>query len=234
MVQARLIKRYKRFLVDVEFTDGRVITAHCPNTGSMRNCGDAGNDVWLSRSDNPKRKYAYTWQIVQGAEGERICIHSALANQIVAEAWQQQLIPEIETYTQMQREVRYGNENSRIDFVFSSDAELCYVEVKCVTYHVGTGLGCFPDAVSQRATRHLRELLAIKEAGHRAVLFFCVQNTAIKAVAAASEIDPKYAETLSEVVAKGVEVLCYDTDISTSSIALKNAIPFKPSCPIPQ
>jgi len=221
-----LIKRYKRFLADVVFDDGRELTVYCPNTGSMLNCAEQDSRIWLSHSDDAKRKYAYSWQLVETDPGELACIHSALANNVVKEAVEAGNIPELLGYGQLQTEVRYGEEKSRIDLLLSGPDEQCYVEVKCVTLHMGDGLGLFPDAVSVRGTKHLRELAAMKQQGHRAVLLFCVQNSAIDRVDVASEIDAKYAQTLQEVMAAGVEVLVYNTSISPAVITLKQRLPF--------
>jgi len=226
LIPARLIKRYKRFLADVVFDDGRELTVYCPNTGSMLNCAEPGSRIWLSHSDDPKRKYAYSWQLVEADPGELACIHSALANNVVKEGVEAGKIPELQSYDLLQTEVRYGEEKSRIDLLLSRPDEQCYVEVKCVTLHMGGGLGLFPDAVSVRGTKHLRELAAMKQQGHRAVLLFCVQNTVINRVGAAVEIDEKYAKTLQEVMAMGVEVLVYNTSISAQGIRLKEKLSF--------
>ncbi|MEZ5523376.1 MAG: DNA/RNA nuclease SfsA [Pseudomonadales bacterium] len=226
LTPARLVKRYKRFLADVVLEGGRELTAYCPNTGSMLNCAEPGSPVWLSYSDDPKRKYAYTWQLVQNRPGEIACIHSALANYVVKEGLSAGKVPELDGYERIQSEVRYGEEKSRIDLLLSRADEQCFVEIKCVTLHAGDGLGLFPDAVSARGSKHLRELAVMKQQGHRAVLFFCVQNTAIQRVAAAAEIDANYTQTLREVMAQGVEVLVYNTAISPDGIELKDALPF--------
>jgi len=223
---ARLIRRYKRFLADVIFDDGQALTVYCPNTGSMLNCAESGSRIWMSHSDDAKRKYEHTWQLVETDPGTLACIHSALANRVVKEAVLADQIAELKGYDQVQSEVRYGEEKSRIDLLLSREDEQCYIEIKCVTLHMGEGLGLFPDAVSARGTKHLRELAAMKRQGHRAVLFFCVQNTAIDRVAAAVEIDALYAQTLLEVMAAGVEVLVYNTIISLESMTLKKALPF--------
>jgi len=226
LTPARLIKRYKRFLADVVFEDGRELTVYCPNTGSMLNCAEPGSRIWLSYSDDAKRKYAYSWQLVETDPGELACIHSVLANNVIKEAVEACQISELQGYDRLRTEVRYGEEKSRIDLLLSRADEQCYVEVKCVTLHMGGGLGLFPDAVSTRGTKHLRELAAMKQQGHRAVLLFCVQNTAINRVGAADEIDAKYAQTLQEVMAVGVEVLVYSTSISPQGITLKERRPF--------
>ena len=226
LMSARLIKRYKRFLADVTFDNGEQLTVYCPNTGSMLNCAEPGSRIWLSSTDDAKRKYQYTWQLVETDPDHLACIHSVLANRMVREAVESGRIAELQGYDTVQREVRYGQEKSRIDLLLSRKGEQCYVEVKCVTLHIGNGLGLFPDAVSARGAKHLRELASVKQQGHRAVLFFCVQNTAIDRVAAAQQIDVKYAETLREVIAAGVEVLVYATDISPESMVLNQPLPF--------
>lgn len=226
LIPARLIKRYKRFLADVVFDDGRELTVYCPNTGSMLNCAEPGSRIWLSHSDDPKRKYAYSWQLVETDPDELACIHSALANGVVKEAVLAGQVAELQGYDQLQSEVRYGEEKSRIDLLLSRADEQCYVEIKCVTLHMGDGLGLFPDAVSARGSKHLRELALMRAQGHRAVLLFCVQNSAIDRVGAAAEIDAKYAQTLQEVMAAGVEVLVYSASISPEGITLRQQLPF--------
>lgn len=226
LIPAKLVKRYKRFLADVIFEDGQALTVYCPNTGSMMNCAEPNSRIWLSHSEDAKRKYAYTWQLVETDLNELACIHSALANNVVKEALLAGQIPELQGYEKIQTEVRYGAEKSRIDLLLSHCEQQCYVEIKCVTLHMGEGLGLFPDAVSARGTKHLRELAQMKQQGHRAVLLFCVQNTAINRVGAAAEIDAKYAETLQQVIAAGVEVLVYSTSITAGGITLKERLPF--------
>ena len=155
LTQGLLIKRYKRFLADITLPDGREVTAHCPNTGSMTGCIEPGWPVWLSHSDNPKRKLAWTLELVESPEG-MICVHSALANRIVGEALERPGLLPFEAFNDIRSEVRYGK-GSRADFVLSGDGGRLYVEVKAVTLHVGDGLGLFPDAVSDRARRHVEE-----------------------------------------------------------------------------
>lgn len=226
LVPGRLIKRYKRFLADVRLDDGALLTAHCPNTGSMKNCAQSGSRVWLQASSNPARKYPFTWELVETEPGELACIHSARANSLVVEALEQGCIPELSGYDSLHKEVRYGQEKSRIDLLLQCGEKRCYVEIKSVTLHVGTGLGLFPDAVSARGTRHLRELQRICEGGQRAVLFFCVQHSAIRRVAPAHAIDPEYADTLRAVMATGVEVLAYGVSISASALRINRRLDF--------
>lgn len=221
-----MIKRYKRFLTDVTLADGEQETVYCPNTGSMLNCAESGRPIWLSRSDDPKRKYRYTWQLIEPEVGQFACIHSALANQLVREGIEQGVIRELAGYDSLRTEVRYGQEKSRIDLLLERGEERCYVEIKSVTLHVGQGLGLFPDAVSARGAKHLRELMEMKKSGSRAVLFFCVQHTGIEQVAPAHQIDREYGETLRKAVAAGVEVLAYGVDINPSAIRINRELPF--------
>lgn len=212
LIPAQLIKRYKRFLADVVLADGSEITVHCPNTGSMKNCGGPGDRVWLSHSDNPKRKYAYTWELTETASGEFICINTQRANPLIAEAISQQQIPQLTGYQQLRREVRYGD-NSRIDILLGDGAQAdAYVEIKSCTLLEDDDQGYFPDAVTTRGQKHLQELMAMKAQGHRAVLVFAVMHTGINTVKPAAHIDIKYAELFAQALAGGVEVLaCYAT-----------------------
>ncbi|MGS2723039.1 DNA/RNA nuclease SfsA [Porticoccus sp. GXU_MW_L64] len=228
-----LIKRYKRFLADVQTSKGDQITIHCPNTGSMKNCLSEGSPCWFSRSDNPKRKYPCTWEIATTPCGHRAGVNTGRPNHLVREAIEQGVVAELQGYSQLCSEVKYGAENSRIDLLLSDHPErpdqACYVEVKNVTLHMGDGLGLFPDSVSTRGSKHLRELAAMVEQGQRAVLFYCVQHTGIERVMPADDIDPEYGKTLRQAVAAGVEVLAYRAELSADEIRLIEAIPF--SCP---
>lgn len=240
LVKATLIKRYKRFLADVKMETGGgdcgsvvsdsedsrdVLTVHCPNTGAMTGCAEPDSTVWLSVSNNPKRKYQHTWELVKTAAGDMACIHSAKANALVQEAIESGVITELSGYQSVRREVKYGGENSRIDLLLENPGEQCYIEVKSVTLLLEQGLGVFPDAVSDRGRKHLRELIEMKRQGHRAVLLFCVQHTGIKRVAPADLIDIKYGQTFREALEAGVEVLAYGAAISTKKIELVAALP---------
>lgn len=225
--EARLIRRYKRFLADIELPDGQQLTIHCPNTGSMLNCGGPGSRIWYSTSDNPGRKYANTFEQVELADGSIAGIHTGRANALVQEGIENGLIAELQGYEQIQREQRFGEEKSRIDFLLRGHASQtdCFVEVKSVTLARGDGLGEFPDAVTTRGQRHLRDLMRIVQEGRRAVLMFCVQHTGIRRVAAARTIDPDYADALEQARAAGVEVLAYGAEISPEEIRLVSAVP---------
>ncbi|MBV1872003.1 MAG: DNA/RNA nuclease SfsA [Gammaproteobacteria bacterium] len=227
LLQATLVKRYKRFLADIELESGEVITIHCPNTGSMRRCGTQGSPVWISRSDNPKRKYPHTWELVRVEGGHLACINTHRANALVKEAILAGDIKALCGYGSVRAEVPYGEERSRIDFLLDAHKQLpqCYVEVKSVTLGMEGGRGLFPDAVTTRGAKHLRELMAVKEKGARAVLFFCALNSGIESVEPADEIDPEYGQLLRESVKCGVEVMAYASEISPDAINLTHAIP---------
>ncbi|MCE0558693.1 MULTISPECIES: DNA/RNA nuclease SfsA [unclassified Motilimonas] len=221
---ATLVKRYKRFLADVILEDGREVTVHIANTGAMTNCGSPGDTIWLSYSDNSKRKYAYSWELSQTQTGQLICVNTQRANQIVKQALLEQRIPELAQYSTIQAEVKYGDENSRIDFLLNDD-ELadCYVEVKSVTL-LDQENGWFPDTKTPRGQKHLRELMAIKQTGARAVLLFAVMHSGIKTVSAAKQIDPIYNQLINEAQLAGVEILVYQAELSATELYLNKKL----------
>lgn len=229
--QAVLIRRYKRFLADVELDDGSKLTIHCPNTGSMKNCQDPGSRVWYTDSKNEKRKYPCTWQIIEVAETDLVGINTGLANGLVAEAITDNLVTQLPGNGLMSREVSYGEQGSRIDLLLDYSAsgvgEKCYVEVKNVSLGMGEGIGVFPDAVTTRGQKHLQELMAVRRDGYRAVLFFCVQHSGIDTVTAADDIDPRYGQLLREAADQGVEIIAYraEFDIAGASITLWTELP---------
>ena len=224
-----LIKRYKRFLADIRNEDGEVITIHCPNTGKMTSCAEPGFIVYYSQSDNRKRKYAHTWELAQNDDGNFIGINSAKANILVKEAIVSREIASLKNYERLQTEVAYGNEGSRIDILLSDDEKAdCYIEVKSVTLldeSNGKGCGFFPDAVSERGRKHLRELAEMKRQGRRAVLMFCVQHTGISSVSIAEHIDPAYMSEIESAVKSGVELMAYGCEISAKQSVL--SVPVK-------
>ena len=233
---ALLLKRYKRFLADIRLPDGTELTIHCPNTGSMKNCVLPDSPCWYSVSDSKTRKYPQTLEIVTTPGGHLAGINTARTNELVEQALHAGVIAELRGYRTLQREVVYGSEKSRIDFLLndkellsqhSDDARPCYLEVKNVTLMEAEGEGFFPDAVSERGSKHLRELMAMVAQGHRAVLLFCVQHTGIQSVRAAAHIDTVYAATLQAARAAGVEVIAYAALINPAQniIALDYAVP---------
>jgi sugar fermentation stimulation protein A len=206
LLEGRLLRRYKRFFADVELLSGELVTAHCVNPGSMKTCLLEGGRVWLTAARDPKRKLRFTWQLAEVSD-ELVFVNPGRANELVAEAIKTWQVPELSGYDVLQREVRVG-ERSRIDFLLSGSGR-CYVEVKNVTLTLGAGRSAFPDSVTDRGTRHLHELSALVQAGHRAVLFFCAARQHALAVEAAKEIDPVYAAALRAAHRAGVEVIAY-------------------------
>ncbi len=236
LLTGKLHRRYKRFCADVELQSGERVTAHCANTGSMKNCLVEGGICWLSKSDNPKRKLAYTLEAVSALHGGMAGINTARANWLVEEALVDGRIVEFCTLEQVQREVRYGERNSRLDFLVREAADtscddqgpetLCYLEVKNLTMGCPGGLGMFPDAVTTRGTRHLGELISARSQGHRAMLLFCVQHSSVEQVQVAEDIDPEYARTLRQALAQGIEVVCYSVQMSRQAFVIDRQLPF--------
>ncbi|MGI9888357.1 DNA/RNA nuclease SfsA [Vibrio chagasii] len=229
---ATLIKRYKRFLTDIKLPDGSERTIHCANTGAMTGCATPGNTVWYSTSDNAKRKYPNSWEISETDKGHRICVNTARANQLAVEAIENKTIVELLGYNALRTEVKYGSENSRIDILLEDNEKPpCYIEVKSVTLldeqETSTeGQGFFPDAVTTRGQKHLRELTEMVESGNRAVLLFSVLHSGIEKVSAAHHIDAKYSLLLKQAQDAGVEVLCYKAELSSTQIQLKQSVEF--------
>lgn len=225
LIEGILVRRYKRFLADVELSDGRVITAHTPNTGSMQGCSTPGSRVWLTDSGNPARKYPMSWELVETAPEVLVGINTALPNRLVREGIESGTIAELAGYGNIRTEVPYGKENSRIDLLLEDGhAGFCYVEVKNVTL-AKDGIGLFPDAVSRRGSKHLRELEEMASLGHRAVIFFCVQRNDVREVRPADAIDPVYGTSLRQAIASGVETLAYRALVSPAGVQLERPIP---------
>lgn len=222
---ARLIKRYKRFLADIETDSGELMTIHCANTGSMLNCMSEGGRVWFSRSNDPKRKLPGSWEIGETPHGRLACINTARANALVEEALNAGVIGELAGFTALKREVPYGEERSRIDFRLEYPGGAAYVEVKSVTLgFADTDVAAFPDARTERGAKHLRELATLARQGVRAVQLYCVNLSGITAVRPAEEIDPGYASALKEAMAAGVEVLAYGVEISPQGIRVSHRL----------
>mgnify|MGYP003700877885 CR=1 FL=1 len=226
LIPGRLERRYKRFLSDIRLDDGREITAHCANPGSMLGLATPGARVWLSPADNPKRKLRWSWELVEvpgDAGAALVGINTGRANALVAEALAAGQIPEVADHHGLRREVRYGA-GSRVDFLLEGERP-CYLEVKSVTLKRRPGLAEFPDAVTARGTRHLAELAAMVREGHRAVLLFLVQRGDCERVAVAEDIDPAYAAAFAEARATGVEILCYNCALTPAGIAVDRRLP---------
>jgi len=233
LIRGKLIKRYKRFLTDVELSDGTVVVAHCANSGSMLSVNDCGAEVWLSPATNPKRKLKYTWELVKiGAA--MVGINTQHPNRIVDEAIAAGKIPELLGYQSQRREVKYGK-NSRIDILLESpDRPPCYVEVKNTTMRRDLSPGApaeFPDAVTARGTKHLVELGDMVEQGHRAVMFYLVQRDDGDAFTIAADIDPTYSATLKTARQRGVEVIAYGCHVSPESIEINAPVEIRLQAP---
>lgn len=222
LIPGRLLRRYKRFMADVELDDGAMVTAHCPNSGSMLGCALPGSRVLLSRSDNPTRKFPYTWELVQ-ADGCWVGINTALTNRLAREGIEQGIVAELQGYELIRQEVCYGSERSRIDLLLEGPG-LCYVEVKNVTLIDGD-VARFPDSVTERGQKHLRELMAMVESGARSVNLFVVQRADARAVAPADAIDPAYGRLLRLAVEAGVELLAYQARVTPAEIVLSHSLP---------
>ncbi|MEE9254596.1 MAG: DNA/RNA nuclease SfsA [Pseudomonadales bacterium] len=227
LAEARLVERYKRFLADAELQDGRVVTLHCPNTGSMLGCAKPGSRIWYWASSNPRRKYPLTWELVALDDGALVGINTLRANRLVKEALTSHRLAALSGYEEVRTEVAV--DGSRIDFRLGAPGlPDCFVEVKSVTLSTGNGLGLFPDAPSVRARRHLETLCDLASQGFRAVLLYCAQHTAIRRVAPAKQIDPAYAEALLRAVGSGVEVLACGVSVDLERIEIACELPVVP------
>ncbi|MBS0235689.1 MAG: DNA/RNA nuclease SfsA [Proteobacteria bacterium] len=228
LVPGILIQRYKRFLADVTTAGGVTVTASCPNTGSMLGLTKPGSKVWLSESDSPTRKYRHTWEMIEadlGTGAHLVGINTGRPNALVTEAIETGKIGELSGYSTFRREVKYGL-NSRIDVLLSGgrDSRDCYVEVKNVHLMRDNGLAEFPDSKTERGAKHLRELSAMVEQGHRAVMVFLVQRSDAERFKLAADIDPAYAAAFQTAAASGVEMLCYRCTLSPAEIAVEKRI----------
>ena len=220
LVPARLIRRYKRFLADCTLEDGREVTAHCANPGSMMGVAEPGMQIWLEPNDDPKKKLKYGWRLVDHENGHFTGVDTALPNRAVRAALQTREIEVLAAYGTVRPEVKYG-ENSRIDFLLSEPGlPDAYVEVKSVTLCRTPGLAEFPDSVTARGTKHLGELAKMAQAGHRAILLYLVQRTDCTHVAIADNIDPAYATAHQAASAAGLETIAIGTHISPSEVTL--------------
>lgn len=218
----RLILRYKRFLADVEMDDGRLLTVHCPNSGSMSGCKEPGSPVLISLADNPKRKYPHTLEMVRvGATW--VGVNTARTNGLVAEAISSGVVAELDGIETIRPEVKVS-EKSRLDFLLTRGEEEIYLEVKNCSLALDRA-AMFPDAVTTRGAKHLAELLTLRQTGCRAVVFFCVQREDVDYFSPAEYIDPVYAQALREVAAQGVEVLAYGAALNPEAITIVRSLP---------
>ncbi len=231
MIPGRLVRRYKRFLADVVLEDtGELVTASTPNTGSMMSLLDEGNRVWLSVSDDPKRKYRHRWELVEvnGPAGKALVgLNTGLPNRLAEEAIRGGLIPELAGYDTIRREVRFGEENSRADLLLKAQGKPpVYIEVKNVTLSRAPGLAEFPDAVTARGAKHLRELARVVRSGlGRAAMIYMCQRTDAERCALAADIDPRYVEEWRRAKEAGVEMIALGCCISPREIVATRLVP---------
>lgn len=229
LARGTLIQRYKRFLADVRLDDGRLITATCPNTGSMMGLTAPGSVVWLSESDSPTRKYRFTWELVQADLGHGptiVGINTGHPNKLVAEALAGRRIRALAGYASLRREVKYGRA-SRIDLLLDGGAKkgLCYVEVKNVHFSRRHGLAEFPDSVTERGAKHLGEMSDMVRAGHRAVMVYLIQRGDARRLAFARDIDPGYGAAFDAAAAAGVEAIALRCRMSPEEIVVDRPVP---------
>jgi sugar fermentation stimulation protein A len=222
----RLLRRYKRFLVDAELADGSRITLHCPNTGAMTGCTTPGLELWYGTSSNPARKYPQTLEVVITPLG-LVGVNTARANQLVAEALTEGRLESFARYDVVRREVVVPQGDARLDFCLETAAERCWIEVKSMTLADATGRGAFPDAVSTRALRHVETLSRLRRQGDRAVLLFCAQHTGIRWATTADDIQPAYGAVVRAAATEGVEVLAFGCRIDPEGISLDAPLPVR-------
>lgn len=224
LIQGTLIKRYKRFMADVRLKNGHLVTAHCPNSGSMMECSEPGRTVYLSRHNSPKRKLKYTWEMIE-MPSSLVGVNTMVPNQLVKVAVLAGKIPGLSGFDHVRPEVGYG-ENSRIDLLLEKMDERCFVEIKNCTL-VDNNVAYFPDAVTSRGLKHLKELQNQVRSGDRSVMFFLIQRMDAALFRPADHIDPAYGKELRKAVQKGVEMMAYDVTLDSKGIQLNRKLPFE-------
>ena len=224
LISGELIKRYKRFFVDVKI-DNKTVTAHCPNTGSMMGLLEKGNKVWLSKSDNPKRKLKYTLQVIE-SNGSKVGVNTHLTNKIALDAIYKSKIQNFKNYDFVKQEIKFGN-STRFDLLLTKKNKKIFIEVKNVTLSRQKGIAEFPDAITSRGQKHIQELLNANKQGYNIYLLFVIQRDDCNKLKIAKDIDPKYCELLTKAVKKNLNILCYDCKFSTKGIKLNRKVKFK-------
>tara|TARA_B100000686_G_C16711439_1_gene929388 strand:+ start:136 stop:831 length:696 start_codon:yes stop_codon:yes gene_type:complete len=224
LIQGTLIKRYKRFFVDIKHNN-KIITAHCPNSGSMLGLLNKGNGVWLSKSSNPERKLKYTLEIVS-VNKKLVGINTFLTNKIVLEALNKKEIKNLINFINIKTEVKFSDK-TRFDFLLSNQKQKCFLEVKNVTLMRKKNIAEFPDAVTSRGTKHLRELIIAKKKGYDAYMLYLIQRDDCKSFKIAGDIDPDYKNAFNEAVKNGVKILCYDCKLNNEEIRINNQINYE-------
>jgi sugar fermentation stimulation protein A len=225
LIPGVLMKRYKRFLADVQLNDGSVVTAHCPNSGTMKACSESGRPVYLSFHDNPKRKLKYTWELIEMPDS-LVGVNTLVPNRLVKKSIEDNCVDELINYDQVRAEVKVGT-NSRLDLLLRREnGERCFVEVKNCTL-VEDKTAYFPDAVTDRGRKHLKELQSLISRGNRCVMFYLIQRMDAERFKPADHIDPAYGTALRKACDKGVEILVYDVKINLKEIRLHCRIPWE-------
>lgn len=220
LVHGILIKRYKRFLADVELDDGSIVIAHCTNTGSMKSCLEVGAEVFLSPAMDPKRKTKYTWEMIK-INGDWVGINTGIPNKLAYEAVSQDLVEGLKGYTEVKREVTW--EDSRFDLMAKNEKEICFIEVKNVSLKEGD-FALFPDSVTTRGRKHLEALIRVKKSGMRAAMLYVVQRTDVQKFSTADTIDPEYGLTLRKAIENGVEVFVVQAKVLPHDIVISGLL----------
>ena len=221
LLQGTLIKRYKRFFVDIKYQN-KTVTAHCPNSGSMMGLLKLGNCVWFSQTDDPKRKLKYTLQIIQ-VNNKLVGINTHLTNKIVLEALMEKKIDSLKKYTNITPEKKFSDK-TRFDFLISNKKQKCFLEVKNVTLLRNKNIAEFPDAVTSRGTKHLKELINARKKGYESYILYLIQRNDCKFFKIAKDIDEEYKNTFDDAIKNGVKVLCYDCKLNSEEIKINNQI----------
>lgn len=223
LVHGKLIKRYKRFLADVELDTGEVVVAHCTNSGSMKSCLENGAEVYLTPVDDPKRKTKFTWEMIK-INNDWVGINTGNPNKLAYEAISNREIPGLDEYTTVKREVKFGD--SRFDVYAENELERCFIEVKNVSMKAND-YALFPDAVTIRGQKHLKTLMDVKKLGMRAVMLYIIQRSDVQFFAPAKEIDPDYANLLKQALEAGVEIFPMQAKVTPTEISLSKKLPFE-------
>ena len=224
LIQGTLIKRYKRFFVDIKHKN-KIITAHCPNSGSMLGLLNKGNNVWISKSSNPDRKLKYTLEIVSVNE-KLVGVNTHLTNKIILEALNKKKIKNLINFINIKTEAKFSDK-TRFDFLLSNQKQKCFLEVKNVTLMRKKNVAEFPDAITSRGTKHLRELIIAKKKGFDAYMLYLIQRDDCKSFKIAEDIDPEYKNAFNDAVKNGVKILCYDCKLNNEEIRINNQISYE-------
>ena len=224
LLQGTLIKRYKRFFVDIKYKN-KVLTAHCPNTGSMIGLLNKNNKVWFSKSDNPNRKLKYTLEMIEFRK-KRVGVNTLLSNKIVLEGLKNKKISDLKKFVKIKSEVKFS-ENTRFDFLLTNGKEKCFLEVKNVTLEREKKVAEFPDSITSRGLKHLEELIKAKKMGFDSYLLFIIQIEGCESFRIAEDIDVKYKVAFDKAIKKGIKILCYDCKLNNEEIKLNREIKYE-------